>query len=205
MANGRAVIAELDALRVEHAVVVGHSYGGGAALAAAILAPERVEALVLVASVGPGCLSVWDRLLAAPVVGPVCAVAAWWMTPTFVRPFLARIERRRGPLAADTYVGWDVWAHTHHDHGALWRTFLTEQRALVHDLGRLISDAATIRVPTLVLADPRDIVVPIRTARQLCAMLPHARLELIEGAGHHLPRRAPQAVADAIVAFADSL
>jgi pimeloyl-ACP methyl ester carboxylesterase len=205
MTNGRAVIADLDVAGVERAVVVGHSYGGGAALAAALLAPKRVEALVLVASVGPGCLTEWDRLLAAPVVGPVCAVAAWWLTPVFVRALLALIERRRGPRASNELVGWDVWAHTRHDHGALWRTFLTEQRALVREVDHLVPDAAVIRVPTLVLADPRDMVVPIRTARELCALVPRARLELIEGAGHHLPRRAPQAVADAIVAIANSL
>jgi len=205
MTNGRAVIADLDAAGVERAVVVGHSYGGGAALATALLAPERVEALVLVASVGPGCLTEWDRLLAAPVVGPVSAVAAWWLTPVFVRVLLALIERRRGPRASNELVGWDVWAHTRHDHGALWRTFLTEQRALVREVDHLVSDASVIRMPTLLLADPRDKVVPIRTAHELCASLPNARLELVARVGHHLPRRAPQAVAEGIVALAASL
>ena len=36
---------------------MGHSYGGGVALTVAQQAPERVEALVLLASVGPGCLT----------------------------------------------------------------------------------------------------------------------------------------------------
>jgi hypothetical protein len=31
--------------------------------------------------------------------------------------------------------------------------------------------------------------------------LPAARLQLVQDAGHHLPRRAPDAVADAIAAF----
>jgi pimeloyl-ACP methyl ester carboxylesterase len=31
--------------------------------------------------------------------------------------------------------------------------------------------------------------------------LPDARLQLVQGPGHHLPRRAPDAVADAIAAF----
>ena len=31
--------------------------------------------------------------------------------------------------------------------------------------------------------------------------LPDARLQLVHGAGHHLPRRAPDSVADAIAAF----
>ncbi len=53
----------------------------------------------------------------------------------------------------------------------------------------------------LVLADPADRLVPVTTARRLATALPDARLQLVEGAGHHLPRRAPGAVADAIEAF----
>jgi pimeloyl-ACP methyl ester carboxylesterase len=53
----------------------------------------------------------------------------------------------------------------------------------------------------LLLADPKDTVVPVDTGRRLARALPDARLRLVEGGGHHLPRRAPDAVADAIVAF----
>ena len=99
--NADAVLAEMDAREIERAVLVGHSYGGGVALAVAKMAPERVEALVLLASVGPGSINGWDRLLAAPIAGPVCALAAWSLTPRFARARLTRIERIRGrPLAA---------------------------------------------------------------------------------------------------------
>ncbi|MDQ6696008.1 MAG: alpha/beta hydrolase [Actinomycetota bacterium] len=200
--NARAALAELDALGIDRAVLVGHSYGGGVALAAAHLAPERVEALVLVASVGPGCINGWDRLLAAPVAGPVCALAAWSLTPRFARARLARIERlRRRPLEPDELVNWYVWGHSGHDHGPLWRTFLTEQRALVNGLGHLVSCLPAIRTPTLVLADPVDTLIPIATAHGLCEALPDARLELVQGAGHHLPRRASREVAAAIAHF----
>jgi pimeloyl-ACP methyl ester carboxylesterase len=47
--GARAVLAELDARGIGRTVLVGHSYGGGVALAAAQQAPERVEALVLLA------------------------------------------------------------------------------------------------------------------------------------------------------------
>jgi pimeloyl-ACP methyl ester carboxylesterase len=116
--NARAVVAELDARGIERAVLVGHSYGGGVALAVAQLAPERAEALVLLASVGPGCLTGWDRLLAAPVAGEVCAVTAWWLTPWLARPGWRPSPelRRRGPIAADRHVNWHLWG-THHDHG----------------------------------------------------------------------------------------
>ena len=71
--GARAVLADLDARGIQRAVLVGHSYGGGVSLSVARLAPHRVEALVLLASVGPGCVNGWDRLLAAPVAGPARA------------------------------------------------------------------------------------------------------------------------------------
>jgi pimeloyl-ACP methyl ester carboxylesterase len=52
-----------------------------------------------------------------------------------------------------------------------------------------------------VVADPKDRVVPVETARRLADALSDARLQLINGAGHHLPRRAPAVVADMIMAF----
>jgi len=76
----RAVLDELDAPGILRAVLVGHSYGGGVALAVASHAPHRVEAVVLLASVGPGCLNYLDKLLAAPVAGPLCALIAWQLT-----------------------------------------------------------------------------------------------------------------------------
>ena len=51
------------------------------------------------------------------------------------------------------------------------------------------------------LADPKDAVVSFETVRRLTRALPDAHLQLVEGTGHHLPRRAPAVVADAIVAF----
>lgn len=59
----------------------------------------------------------------------------------------------------------------------------------------------SIQAPALLLADPKDNVVPIHTAHRLARALPNGRLQRIEGAGHHLPRRAPGAVADAIAAI----
>jgi pimeloyl-ACP methyl ester carboxylesterase/uncharacterized membrane protein YbhN (UPF0104 family) len=200
-ANARAVLDDLDSRGVMRAVLVGHSYGGGVALSAASLAPGRVAAVVLLASVGPGCVTSWDRLLAAPGAGQLCALVAWRLTPWLARARLTRIARRRGrPLDPDEHVNWQVWGHAGHGQRPLWRTFLTEQRALLRELDELEDALPSVRVPVLVLADPRDTIVPFETARRLVRALPDARLQLVGGAGHHLPRRAPDAVADAIVA-----
>ena len=201
-ANARAVLDDLDARGIRRAVLVGHSYGGGVALSAASMAPDRVEAVVLLASVGPGCLTVWDRLLAAPGAGPLCAQVAWRLTPWIARARLAGIARRLGrPLCPDEHVNWQVWGHAAHGYRPLWRTFLTEQRALLRELGELEHALASVQAPVLVLADPKDSVVPFRTAGRLSRALPDAHLVLVEGAGHHLPRRAHAVVADAIVTF----
>ena len=201
-AGARAVLDDLDARGITRAVLVGHSYGGGVALAAAALAPRRVEAVILLASVGPGCVNGWDKLLAAPGTGQLCALVAWRLTPWIARARLARTARRRGrPLRPDEHANWQVWGHPGRGHRPLWRTFLTEQRALLRELGELEHAIASVQAPVLLLADPRDALVPLDTARRLARALPDARLQLIDGAGHHLPRRAPDAVADAIVAF----
>ena len=199
--NARAVVDQLDSRGIQRAVLVGHSYGGGVALSAASLAPHRIEALVLLSSVGPRCLSGWDRLLAAPGTGPLCALVAWRLTPSIARARLAWITWLRGrPLTPDEYVNWQVWAHASRKQN-LWRTFLIEQRALVRELDELVAVIPSVQVPTLLLADPKDKVVPLRTARRLARALPNGRLQLVEGAGHHLPRRASGTVAGAIAAF----
>jgi pimeloyl-ACP methyl ester carboxylesterase len=205
-ANARAVLADLDERGVERAVLVGHSYGGGVALTAAALAPDRVEALILLATVGPGCLNGWDRLLAAPMAGPVCALFAWRLTPWFARARLSRLAGRRGTeFDPRQHVNWYVWGHASREHGPLWRTFLTEQRALVLEADDLALLAPGVRRPALLIADPLDAMVPVSTARDLAALLPDARLRLVDGPGHHLPMRAADMVAQTIVNFLSAL
>ena len=200
--NARWLLAELDAAAIADAVLVGHSYGGGVALTTAALVPDRVRGLVLVASIGPHCLDGWDRLLAAPVAGPVCALAAWWLTPWVARKRLSRIERiRQRPLASDEFLNWESWGNARHEHGAMWRTFLTEQRELVRHLDQLVDRFPRVVAPALILADPSDKMIPIATAEALHAALPGSRLVRIDTGGHNLPRRNPHAVAAEIARF----
>lgn len=201
-ANAQAVLDDLEARDVRDAVLVGHSWGGGVALRAASMAPDRVRALVLLGSVGPGCLTSLDWLLCAPGIGELSSLLAFRWTPWIARIRLTWLRRWLGrPLQSGESASLQVWAHQDEGGWPLWRTFLTEQRALLRELGDLSAAAASIAVPALVIADPADRVVPVRTTYKLAAMLPDSRLLLVAGAGHHLPRSAPRAVADAIAAF----
>ena len=199
-ANARAVLHELDSRGIERAVLVGHSYGGGVALSVASAAPHRVEAVVLLASVGPGCVNGWDRLLAAPGAGPLCALLAWRLTPWIARAWLAHITRRRGqPPDPGEYANWQVWCQAGREHG----------RLMAHFPDRATRPAAgTVRTGACCPVDPAAGAAARRPPRhhdsrrdRLAQALPHARLQLVGGAGHHLPRRAAAVVASAIVAF----
>jgi pimeloyl-ACP methyl ester carboxylesterase/uncharacterized membrane protein YbhN (UPF0104 family) len=204
--NARAVLEDLDERKVGSAVLVAHSWAGGIALRAAALAPDRVKAVVLLAGVGPGSVSILDWLLAAPVFGPVSAQLMWRWTPWIARARLAWLRRRNGrPLYPGEHISLQVWGQKGGGAEPLWRAFLTEQRALLSELADLEATIPSIGVPVLLLADPADQIVPIMTAERLAEELPDARLRLVAHASHHLPRRAPDAVVEAITGFLATL
>jgi pimeloyl-ACP methyl ester carboxylesterase len=87
----------------------------------------------------------------------------------------------------------------------MWRTFLIEQRALVADLDALVDVIPSVHLPTLVIADPKDTMVPVATAHALHELLPNSTLRLISGGGHQLPRRNPSAVSQSINGLLDRL
>ena len=161
---------------------------------------------MLLAGVGPGSVSIVDWLLAAPVIGPLSAQVMWRWTPWIAR---ARLAWLSGAAKAGR---WTRASHSACRSGASrpgaeprWRAFLTEQRALLSELAELEGALPDIGAPVLLLADPADQIVPIMTAQRLASELPDARLRLISDAGHHLPRRAPGAVAEAIAGFTAAL
>jgi pimeloyl-ACP methyl ester carboxylesterase len=205
-ANARWVIDQLDRAQVADAILVGHSYGGAIAVDTVSLAPGRVRALVLIASVGPGCLDGWDTILAAPVLGEICAVTAWLITPWFARRRLAAVQSRLGrPLLPGEHVSWETWGSARHEHGAMWRTFLLEQRELQPGVLRLEAALDRIAIPTLILADTGDRMIPIATAHALRDRISGARLVLIESGGHNLPRRSPQLLARNLTDFIEAV
>lgn len=205
-ANAQAILDDLDERGVDAAVLVAHSWAGGAALMAAHLAPHRVKAVVLLAGVGPGSVSIVDWLLAAPVIGPLAAQVMWRWTPWIARARLAWLSGRAGrPLEPGEHLSLQVWGEKHAGAQPRWRAFLIEQRALLSELAELEGALPSIGVPVLLLADPADQIVPIMTAQRLASELPRARLRLISDAGHHLPRRAPGAVTEAITEFIATL
>ncbi|HEY5429200.1 MAG TPA: alpha/beta hydrolase [Solirubrobacteraceae bacterium] len=195
--NARAALADLDARGIDRAVVVGHSLGAAVAAWLAAAQPERVAALVLVApAANLAALYPLDRWLAAPVVGELAsAVTVGSLGIGLTLPPI----RRRIAQCSGIDEGYLRVARRTALRPSSWRTYASEQRTLVRDLPELQRRLATITAPTTILAGERDRIVPPRAARELARQIPGARLVIRARAGHLLPHRAPELVADAIV------
>lgn len=190
-ANAAAVVDLLDRLELDRAVVVGHSWGGGVALAVAETAPERVAGLVLVASVGPGeRVGLADRLLAVRPVGTLVATfAVVAASRVLSHPRLRLLVARRAHLNVPAGLAgesrqtfWAAWRP-----GGVAHSFAIEQRALIDELDDLGAGIAAVKAPTTVLTGTADRIVPPTTAQRLSAVIGGARLVTLPEAGHLLP------------------
>jgi pimeloyl-ACP methyl ester carboxylesterase len=185
----------LDREAVDRAVLAAHSWAAGIAVLAAARHPDRVAGLALVAPIGPHCLLLLDRVLAAPVAGDVAAFGAlrlggrWWRQRSLADLTAhldpADLAPAREELAAQ--FGRPVW-----------RSFLVEQRALVSQLPLLDGALSTVDCQVRVVAGTEDSVIPRRTVEALGRRLPGAEVSWVDGAGHDLPLQSPSPVAAAI-------
>jgi pimeloyl-ACP methyl ester carboxylesterase len=182
----RDLLAVLD---VERATVVGHSLGGGIALQFAYQFPERCERLVLVGSGGLGP-ELTPALRAATLPGAELVLTALTGVSGPLRAGMQALEavgqvtswKRVRDLAGagEALLGLkDLEAR---------RAFLRTLRGVVDARGQTVT--ATDRlylaeaVPMLVIWGSRDPIVPPAHAETVRSLVPTARVEVFEGAGH---------------------
>ena len=181
------MIAELDELGIDRAIVGGVSMGGYVAMAVLRRHPERVAGLVLVDTrSGADDAAALDRRRAAAeraddgdiatgadAIAPLIADG----TATAVRDRLAQIA---GGVPAAT-VGW-------------------AQRAMAARPDSTEVLAAT-GVPVLVVVGEHDAITPPAAARQMAAAAPEAELVELPGVGHLSPAEDPAGFADAVLGW----
>jgi len=197
-ANADATCELLDRLGTASAIVVGHSWGGGVALALAEMQPERVHALALVASVGPcEAVGVVDRLLAIPPIGSMLAsVALGSAGRALAHPAVRHMVERRVAAPTGDALG-RSWRQ-----GGTAHSFAIEQRALIDELGGLTGGLSALRAPTVVVVGTADRIVAPAVGERLARRIPGATLVRVEGAGHLLPFSHPDVIAAAVVSVA---
>jgi pimeloyl-ACP methyl ester carboxylesterase len=189
------VAALLDALEIPRAHVAGLSWGGSIAQRLAVRHPDRVERLVLVASVHAGYrLELGGGDLFAIRVARRAPVQARWVVARVLRHAAAASGIPAGELAA-AYVDPLLMPGTL----AFLRRFVVATRMTAP------VDVAEIAAPTLVVAPQADRIVSPRVARLLADTIPGARLEPIEDAGHTVQFSQPDQVAGLMRDFLLSL
>jgi pimeloyl-ACP methyl ester carboxylesterase len=186
-ADAEGVIA---ALGLRSYVLVGHSMGGKAAQLIASRRPPGLKGLVLVAPSPAGPTKVPAEQLENMLHAYDSPESAAYTRDNILthRPLS---EALKAQVVEDSLCG---------SRGARleWPTV-----ALPEDYS---AEAARIEVPTLVIAGAQDKVDPVeRLRKELLPLVPHARMQVLEGVGHLSPLEAPEEVAAAIAGFLDQI
>jgi len=187
------VLAVMDHAGVQRASVAGTSLGGMIAQELALAHPERVDKLVLVCTIPGGPLT---RSMPAQTAS-LFARAPFMTTEARVRGF---VEHGLGPrtLQRSPGIAERLAALTlaHPQSEPAWRA-QTAAGMLFNPVGQ----HHRITQPTLVVQGSADQVVNPANASILADLLPDARVELIEGAGHLLYWDQPEHFARVVTAF----
>ncbi len=186
--HARLVLRFMDALGIGRGSVLGHSMGGEVAMRVAAVAPERVERMVLAASVSG------DRIWTLPPVPVLFQILVAIITRLFGRRLFKRMfydprhatEEAREAYAAPTRI------RGHAD--ALYELAKDTRRDRRIDYGK-------IGAPTLILWAAADRVLPRLTLRRLGQHFPRAQVVQIEKAGHLLLEERPDACNEAVLRF----
>jgi 3-oxoadipate enol-lactonase len=185
------LIALLDHLGIDEAVLIGLSFGGRVALQCASLAPDRVQALVLLDAVLDGIpwdtdsSAALDELAGEVEAGGVAAGRRAWLA----HPLFASARKDPGLSSwLATMVGDYPGQHWLGDDPHL------EEPPPIDALNGMA-------VPTLVVVGDRDVPCFIEMARVLSTSIPGAQQRIVRGAGHMVNMEQPTEVNRLIIEF----
>ncbi len=214
-AIARDIVAFMDAMHIERAVIAGFDWGARTANIIAALWPQRCKAMV----------SVSGYLIGNQAAGrmplPPEAELQWWYQFYFAtergrlgyqqhtRDFAKLIWRTASPRwnFDETTFDRSAAAFANPDHVAIvihnyrWRLGLAEGEPRYDDFERRLAEAPAITIPTITLegdANGAPHPPPAAYAAKFTGRYAHRNVE--GGVGHNLPQEAPQAFANAVIA-----
>jgi len=186
------LVALLDHLGVDDAVLVGLSFGGRVALQTALAAPDRVRGLVLLDTVldgvpwDPESARALDEVARQVQAGGVRAGREAWLA----HPLFAAARERPDLSAALAvmvagYPGQHWLGQDPHRHSRPPIEVLEE-----------------LAVPTLVVVGERDVPGFREMSAVLARRIPGAAYRVVAGAGHMVSMEQPEAVGELLIQFA---
>jgi pimeloyl-ACP methyl ester carboxylesterase len=187
----RDVLAALDVLGVERAVVGGVSLGGYVALAVARLAPERLAGLIL-ADTRAGADTPAGREGRDRMLDVVRDSGSAGVADAMMDKLLGETTRRERP---------DLVARTRALVLANRPDTLRRATLRLRDRPDATPALGGLTVPALVLVGDEDTVTPRAEADVLASGIPHASLTVVPRAGHLAALEQPEAFNAAVAAF----
>lgn len=212
-AIGADLLALMDALQIERAVVAGYDWGGRAACVVAALFPERCTGLVSVNS-----YLIQDIAGSQHPVHPMGEVPLWYQYYFHQERGRRGLEVYRREIARILWAQWSPnWKFDDADferaavafdspdyvdvvvHSYRHRFGLVPGDPRYAELQRRLDDRPAIKVPTITLDGTGDGVVPATDGTSTAARFVGVRSHrMIAGVGHNLPQEAPRDFADAV-------
>jgi pimeloyl-ACP methyl ester carboxylesterase len=208
------IIALMDALKIDKAIIAGFDWGARTAGIIAVLWPERCKAIV----------SVGGYLIGSPAANkaplPPKAELAWWYQYYFATENgRAGYEKNRHDFAKliwhqaspkwnfdDATFDRTAASFNNPDHVAIvihnyrWRIGVAEGEPQYNDLEKRLAEGSAISVPTITLegdANGAPHAPPAAYREKFSGKYAHR--DITGGVGHNLPQEAPQAFAQAVV------
>lgn len=181
----QSFIGFLDALHLDHAILVGNSMGGGVAIGTALTIPSRIDHLVLIAPMPP---AVRERLASPLLRRGINTPSPEWLASAGNWLF--------GRGLTEVVLKELVYDHTRLTPLVIERAYLNRSRpGAIPPLLRLIKSLPTwengfatqisrISHPTLLLWGMEDRVFLPKVGSDLQQLIPGAQLKLIPNAGH---------------------
>ncbi|MBO0710697.1 MAG: alpha/beta hydrolase [Acetobacteraceae bacterium] len=162
--------------------LVGLGFGGWIAAEMASLAPRDFRRVVLVGPMGikPAAGDILDQA----IVSYIDYAKAFFHDP-------AAFEKVYGSVSTDQLEIWDICREM--SFRVAWKPYMYSQ-TLPHLLGG-------VKAPTLIVWGEQDKVVPVSTAEQFLAALPHARREIVRTCGHAVEMEQPSELAHLVSSF----
>ena len=213
-AIGQDLLDFMDALGLERVGLAGYDWGGRAACITAILAPQRVRALVTI-----GGYNVQNTLAPPRPASAEEERAHWYQWYFNTERGRVGLEQQRGAICR---LLWQEWSPTwRFDDATFDRTASSFDNpdfvpVVIHSyrhrhgnapsdsrfeqVERHLATQPPIRVPTIVLHGAEDAVSPPHRSEGHMALFPTGTARhVVAGAGHFMPREQPRAVVDALL------
>lgn len=185
------IVALMDELNIENAILFGHSFGGGATLETALMIPDRIDALILL-DVGGLNLNL------QPTEPQVTPVGLFLNTPVVRNPVLAATATN--PLFTKTLLSAMVLDP---DDITEKETTILQEPLVLQDTTNTLGDwlnsvlgpqkvslttnpenYAVLDMPTLIVWGDSDKVIPIQEGEYLQSLITDSELVVMPGVNH---------------------